>query len=180
VTELPDDVRLEGTGFVIRRLVAADADELRELRSDPEVRRWSDPRELTLDEARTEIDTAAAAWSAGAAAHLAIAAADESFLGTIGLPLYGERRASVGYDLLPSARGRGVATGAVRLVTDWAFEQFPELVRLELWAIVGNEASERVAERAGFQREGVFRSRLPFGSELRDVVVFSRLRGDSS
>jgi len=34
------------------------------------------------------------------------------------------------------------------------------------------------AERTGFHREGVFRSRLPFGDELRDVVVFSRLRSD--
>jgi ribosomal-protein-alanine N-acetyltransferase len=68
----------------------------------------------------------------------------------------------------------------VRLLTAWAFDRFPDLVRLELWAIVGNGASERVAERAGFEREGVFRSRLPFGSELRDVVVFSRLRDDGS
>jgi RimJ/RimL family protein N-acetyltransferase len=174
------DLRLEGDGFLIRRLAAADAEGLRELRADPDVRRWSDPRELTLDEALAEIEAVTATWSADTPALLAISAPDESFLGTIGLTLYGSRRASVGYDLLPSARGRGIATGAVRLLAAWAFDRFPELVRLELWAIVGNEASERVAERAGFEREGVFRSRLPFGSELRDVVVFSRLRDDGS
>jgi RimJ/RimL family protein N-acetyltransferase len=179
VSGLPD-LRLVGDGFLIRRLAAADAEGLRELRADPEVRRWSDPGELTLAEARAEIETVTAAWSAGTPALLAVAAPDGSFLGTIGLTLYGSRRASVGYDLLPSARGRGIATAAVRLLTAWAFAQFPELVRLELWAIVGNEASARVAERAGFQREGVFRSRLPFGSELRDVVVFSRLRDEGS
>jgi len=51
--------------------------------------------------------------------------------------------------------------------------------RLELWIVPGNVASTQVAKRAGFQREGVFRSRLPFGDELSDVVVFSLLRTDS-
>jgi RimJ/RimL family protein N-acetyltransferase len=178
VPELPDEVRLDGDRFRLRRLLPADADGLHELRADPEVRRWSDPRELTIDEARAEVDAARAAWSEGSSALLAISALDESFLGTIGLHWYGAKRASVGYDLVPSARGRGIATDAVRLLASWAFERFPELVRLELWTAVGNEASERVAERAGFQREGVFRSRLPFGGELRDVTVFSRLRGE--
>ena len=64
------------------------------------------------------------------------------------------------------------------LLSSWAFDVAPELVRLELWIVVGNDASVVVAERAGFQREGVFRSRLPFGSEVRDVIVYSRIRGD--
>ena len=64
------------------------------------------------------------------------------------------------------------------LLSTWAFDVAPELVRLELWIVVGNEASVVVAERAGFQREGVFRSRLPFGSEVRDVIVYSRIRSD--
>jgi [ribosomal protein S5]-alanine N-acetyltransferase len=80
-----------------------------------------------------------------------------------------------------TSRLRRAARGlppALKLLSEWAFTTFHDLVRLELWIIVGNEPSIRVAERAGFQREGVFRSRLPFGRELRDVVAFSLLRSD--
>jgi RimJ/RimL family protein N-acetyltransferase len=163
----------------IRPLAIADAEALSLLRADPDVRRWSDPEELTPLQARAEIEALGRAWADGKMFGFAIANdEDDALLGALSLTTYGPFRASVGYDLLPTARGRGIATRAVRLAADWAFEHFPELVRLELWTAVGNERSERVAERAGFIREGVLRSRLPFGDELRDVTVFSLLRAE--
>jgi RimJ/RimL family protein N-acetyltransferase len=63
-------------------------------------------------------------------------------------------------------------------VTRWAFAVEPELVRMELLTLVGNEASGRVALRAGFAREGVLRSYLPFRGGLVDAVMFARLRDD--
>ena len=57
------------------------------------------------------------------------------------------------YWLAAEARGRGYATKAVRLISDWAFETL-ELERLELYAHPDNTASQRVAERAGYIREG--------------------------
>ena len=66
----------------------------------------------------------------------------------------------------------------MRLVTGWGFGTFESLVRIELWSIVGNEASDAVARRAGFSEEGVLRSRLPMRGEYRDVRCFSLIRGD--
>jgi RimJ/RimL family protein N-acetyltransferase len=86
-------------------------------------------------------------------------------------------RAAVGYWLAPEARGRGVATHAIRLVAQWAFEALG-VARLELTCAPGNHASQRVAERCGFTREGVLRSHLPFKGERRDTVVFSLLAGE--
>jgi RimJ/RimL family protein N-acetyltransferase len=166
-----------GEGVVIRRLAVGDADVLRELRADRDVRRWSDPRGLTVAEARAEIEALDRAWADGAMFAFAIRLEDgDVAVGAISVTSYGPFRASVGYDLLPAVRGRGIATRAVLLSADWVFERFLELVRLELWTAVGNDASERVAERSGFTREGVLRSRLPFAGELRDVTVFSLLR----
>jgi RimJ/RimL family protein N-acetyltransferase len=52
------------------------------------------------------------------------------------------------YVLLPPSRGRGAATTAVRLLTDWALGVgYPEV---GLVTIRGNHSSERVARRAGF------------------------------
>jgi RimJ/RimL family protein N-acetyltransferase len=84
--------------------------------------------------------------------------------------------AAVGYWLAPGARGRGVATHAVRLLARWAFEL--GVARLELTCGPDNLASQRVAERCGFVREGVLRSHLPFKGGRRDTVVFSLLAGD--
>jgi RimJ/RimL family protein N-acetyltransferase len=86
-------------------------------------------------------------------------------------------RAGVGYWLTPQARGRGVATHAVRLMARWAFSDLGT-ARLELTCSPDNVASQRVAERAGFVREGVLRSHLPYKGARRDSVMFSLLPGE--
>jgi RimJ/RimL family protein N-acetyltransferase len=79
----------------------------------------------------------------------------------------------VGYWLLKDARGRGVATRAVRAVVEHAFAN--GIVRVEAHVRVGNTASERVLERAGFQREGVKRKLLRHGGRRVDATIFSRV-----
>jgi RimJ/RimL family protein N-acetyltransferase len=86
-------------------------------------------------------------------------------------------RAAIGYWLAPRARGRGVATHAVRLIARWALEDL-RLSRLELTCGLDNHASQRVAERCGFTREGVLRSHIPFKGGRRDSLVFSLLPGE--
>jgi RimJ/RimL family protein N-acetyltransferase len=86
-------------------------------------------------------------------------------------------RAAVGYWLAPHARGRGVATHAVRLIAQWAFDDVG-IARLELTCGPDNLASQRVAERCGFTREGVLRSHLPFKGRRRDTVLFGLLPGE--
>ena len=83
-------------------------------------------------------------------------------------------RAAVGYWLVARARGRGVATHAVRLIARWAFEQLG-IARLELTCGPDNDPSKRVAQRCGFTREGVLRSHMPFKGGRRDTVMFSLL-----
>ena len=86
--------------------------------------------------------------------------------------------AEVGYWVGADARGRGVATAATRLAGHWAFEAVPELARLQLRAAVENVASNRVAEKAGFTREGVLRAQRynPRLDKRVDFVMWSLLR----
>jgi RimJ/RimL family protein N-acetyltransferase len=86
--------------------------------------------------------------------------------------------AEVGYWVAAEARGRGVATTATRLVSEWAFGAEPRLERLQLRADVRNVASNRVAEKAGFTREGVLRSQrrnIRLGRRT-DFAMWSLLR----
>lgn len=88
------------------------------------------------------------------------------------------RQAEIGYWVGPSARGRGVATAAVRALSAHALTH--GLERLELLTHWENPASQRVALAAGYQREGVRREALPNRNGGRDdLVAFARLAGDS-
>lgn len=82
---------------------------------------------------------------------------------------------AVGYWLAPSGRGRGLATRAVRLITGWARAELG-LIAIGLTCAPDNEASQRVAERAGFVRTGLQPAAHPFRGTLRDSVVYE-LRG---
>jgi GNAT acetyltransferase-like protein len=62
------------------------------------------------------------------------------------------------------------------ILARWAFDDLG-LAQLQITCGPDNLASQRVAERAGFVREGVLRSHLPFKGGRRDTVVFSRLPG---
>lgn len=79
----------------------------------------------------------------------------------------------VGYWLFPQARGRGLATQGVRAVARAVFAS--GLWRLEARVRIGNSASERVLERAGFTREGTKRRYLRHDGERVDATVFSLL-----
>ena len=85
--------------------------------------------------------------------------------------------AELGYIVARAARGRGVATAALDLLTDWALLELG-LQRLELRISVGNTASKRVAERCGYVREGVLRSVYLKRGVREDIEVWSRLASD--
>jgi len=88
-----------------------------------------------------------------------------------------ERRiVEIGYFVLPHARRRGVATTVARLLAEHAFSLGIE--RVAAYVNVGNTASERVAERAGFTREGVVRSMPKPDGRRIDKTLFSLLPSD--
>jgi RimJ/RimL family protein N-acetyltransferase len=104
-------------------------------------------------------------------------AGDGSLLGSIELRMQAEGRAELGYVIAAWARGRGVGTGALRLLARWAFE-VRGLERLEVLVQPGNEASQALAARVGFTREGVLRAHSLVRGERKDMVMMSLLRGE--
>ena len=81
-------------------------------------------------------------------------------------------RASTGYWVGPAFPRQGYAAAALRTLTAWALA-LPEVERLELYVEPANGASRRVAESAGFEREGLLRSWQRIGDDRRDMVVYS-------
>ena len=120
-------------------------------------------------------------WASRLDAELVIADASSGEpLGLISLR-FAERDpglAAVGYWLLAEARGRGAATVALHLIARWAFDALG-VQRLELTTAPDNVASQRVAERVGFTREGLLRGLVQTeANERRDNVLFSLLPAD--
>jgi signal transduction histidine kinase/RimJ/RimL family protein N-acetyltransferase len=175
---LPPDPPLCDEAVLLRLLGPDDAEAIAAACSDPEIARWIPvPVPYTLHDALDFVDGVGDGWATGTELTLAIEErASGALVGMIGLHS-GDApgRASVGYWLAPGARGRGLATRAVRLLATWAFAD-PTLERLELTTLVGNDASGRVALRAGFRREGILRRYLAFRETLVDAVMYATVR----
>jgi RimJ/RimL family protein N-acetyltransferase len=166
--------------FRLEPLTVEHADGMEALAQDPDVQRNTYvPVPPPLGFGRTWAERYEEGRAEGSREGFALVDTDDgSFLGigvAVNLDREG-RQAELGYIVAREARGRGVATEALRLLTEWGFEQ--GLVRLELQINADNEASMRVAERCGYVREGTLRS-VHFKAGTRsDVVVYSRLRSD--
>ncbi|MFI5698067.1 GNAT family N-acetyltransferase [Kribbella sp. NPDC051586] len=98
-------------------------------------------------------------------------------LARVGLGMRGDGTAEVGYWTAPAARGRGVAPEAVWAVCRWAFEA-TDLELIEWRAEIGNEASRRVAQKAGFVMEGQLRKRLVHRGQRVDAWIGSLLKDE--
>jgi RimJ/RimL family protein N-acetyltransferase len=109
----------------------------------------------------------------------AIAGDDGAFLGLALAPTIDEEaaEAELGYIVAAAARGRGVASRALELLTRWAFEQ-RGIQRAYLLIDVDNPASAKVAQRAGYRLEGVMRSTYIKQGRRGDTQLWARLPGD--
>ncbi|CAM3939941.1 GNAT family N-acetyltransferase [Deinococcus frigens] len=81
-------------------------------------------------------------------------------------------RASLGYWLVNSRRGRGLASAALKTLADFGLS-LPDIHRLELYVEPWNAGSWYVAERAGFRREGVLRSWQQVSDGRRGMLMYS-------
>lgn len=139
---------------------------------DPEIPRWT-----AVPSPYTEADARQWLESDEEESFAVVDKQSDELLGSIGVRYLDGGIGEVGYWVKREARGRGVATRALGLVARWALVD-RGLGRFQLRADVANEASQRVAEKAGFVREGVLRSGLAFKGERRDVVMYSLVPDD--
>jgi len=172
-------------GFVsLRPWSAVDADALVRRINDPDIAAFLDlvPQPYTTADAHDWFAIAAEGWRAGTSATFGIHVdALDGAIGGVGVRFLTDLDdgcAEIGYWIGAEARGHGVATAATLAAARWSFDTVPELARLQLRADVDNLASNRVAEKAGFTREGVLRAQR-YNARLgrrTDFVMWSLLR----
>jgi ribosomal-protein-alanine N-acetyltransferase len=81
------------------------------------------------------------------------------------------------WNLHPRYRHQGFATQAACLLVNHLFDSTP-VERVQATVVVGNEASCRVAERAGMQREGIYRKVIFLHGRYVDTHLYSIVRED--
>jgi RimJ/RimL family protein N-acetyltransferase len=151
--------------------------------NDPTIAEFLDllPSPYTEDDARVYIAHCREGWADGTMTNFAIASESGDAIGSIGVrwlePDQGV--AEVGYWVAPEARGNGVCTRALRLVSSWVLQDCG-MERLQLRADELNPASRKVAENAGFTQEGILRSSRfnPRRGRRVDFVMYSLLRDE--
>ncbi|MCO5974153.1 GNAT family N-acetyltransferase [Actinoallomurus soli] len=170
-------VLLETQRLLLRPFEEGDTADVLAASRDPEILRW-------MPWAPAQTAETALAWCVSHAhvdptlgVNFAIVAGDR-FAGTVGLGRtdWADGRVEVGYWIAPWARRKGYAVEATRAAAAYAFEK--GLHRVELLAAVGNLASQGVAAKAGFTREGVLRQAMVIPAGRVDAVLFSLLESE--
>ncbi|MFI6351320.1 GNAT family N-acetyltransferase [Streptomyces sp. NPDC050743] len=169
-----------GDGLLLRPWQAKDAPAVYAAFQDPLMHQWHIRSADSEEEVAGWIAQWQTCWKEESEAQWAVVDADsDELLGRVALRqiLLGDGCAEVAYWTVARARGRGVAVRATTTLSRWAFEEIG-LHRLELSHATANEASCRVAEKAGFAAEGTKRSALLHRDGWHDMHLHARVRGD--
>jgi RimJ/RimL family protein N-acetyltransferase len=173
---------IDGAGVRLRNYRLEDLDDLVTAFGDDALQRFMPllPRPFTRAQGEWYIrEVAADAFTQGGSAY-AIADPDtDRILGGISVNAVQASRGQgeIGYWVGPWARRRGIATAAVRALSEHAFAH--GFARLELLTHWENPASQRVALAAGYRREGVRRGVLPGrGGGHDDLIAYARIATD--
>jgi len=125
-------------------------------------------------------ETSALQWINGELgdAHRFLILYENEIVGSCGLNQLDDlnKRANLGYWVRSDVTRRGIATNATLLLATHGFAV--GLERLEIFMSTRNQASRRVAEKAGAQFEGTARRRLLLGGEFHDAYIYSLLPSD--
>jgi RimJ/RimL family protein N-acetyltransferase len=177
-------VTLSDGDVVLRPWDRADAAFMYEASTDPAIERFNGPAPASLAEAVSVIERIEESWRSfetsgnpTGAAFAIVDAASGQPVGMCGVDDWSSTNvAQFGYWLAAGARGRGLATRAVTLMTTWLFGLGAARVFVTIES--ENTASAAVARRAGFAFEGTLRGYGVWRGDRKDVDVFAVLPAD--
>jgi ribosomal-protein-alanine N-acetyltransferase len=165
----------------LRAVVPADGAAFHALMSIPEITRYSNwPDSPTEEQANASIRNMSELFSAGDGCSWIIEdLSSQAFIGAIRFNYFQKawKVGGVGYEAHPGYWGRGLMTEALCAVVACGHDFF-ELNRIEAWTLMGNGASDRVLEKAGFRFEGIFRQKGYFKGAFHDFRMFGRIADD--
>jgi len=172
---------LETPRLVLRQIFPEDLPAMFRIQSDPEVARYfGRPADTTPEETQKRLECIITGVRECTSIRWALTPRDSGELvGSGGFWRWDKahRWAEIGYELLPSHRGKGLMPEALAAMIRFGFERM-ELHRVEANIDPGNVASRRVLEKLGFVCEGVKRENWFHEGKFTDTPHYGLLRAD--
>lgn len=162
-------------------LVASDADALVECFADADLRRWLPlPNPYTREVAETWCtETSEELRASGRGLVVAIRSSSTELVGSLDAKRvdWRARTLELSYWTAPAHRRQGIMTASVRTLATW-FITTLAFQRVELRIAPENAASQAVADRSGFTREGTARNAGFTDAGRTDLVIHSLIPED--
>ena len=175
----PQPVLSAPGGLLLRPWEPSDATVFLAAYRDPDIRHWHTRQPASEDDVRAWFGRYRRDWAQEKGAHWAVTRPGHAVLGRIAMGRMNldDGVAECAYWVLPAARGAGVASRALTAVSVWALGE-TGFHRLQVEHSTRNEASCRVAGKAGFLLEGTERSAAVHSDGRHDMHLHARIRGD--
>ncbi|KAL7939977.1 acyl-CoA N-acyltransferase [Trichoderma barbatum] len=178
--KMPPAPILKLKSCLVRAYDEGDVKSLARAANNPKISRWmrnTFPQPYTTDDAKKWISIAN---YASPMRDFAICQLDGSVvIGGIGLKARDDihyRTMEIGYWLSEDRWHQGIATEVVIAFSDWAFENFKQLLRLEAEVLEGNVGSCRVLEKAGFVFEARQKNAVEKMGAVMDTFIYCKFR----
>nr|WP_221377165.1 GNAT family N-acetyltransferase [Actinoplanes polyasparticus] len=174
------DVVLRTRRLVLRALLDEDVDAIVAAVSDPLTQRWLPlPDPYSREDAMSWVREQAPAVRTGGRGLIRAIDWDGALAGVIDLKRtdWRHRETEIGYWAAPTFRGQGVMSEATVALSRWVLTE-AAFERVVLRIATGNQASTRVAEKAGFTYEGTARNAGIVHAGRLDLTIYSLIPDD--
>jgi RimJ/RimL family protein N-acetyltransferase len=174
-----EPVTLTTARLLLRAVGPQDTEAVYEAAQDPDIQRWTTIPSPYLPEHAQGFthQLAPDGWTDASMFTFGVFLPEGDLVGMLALTMRSLGMAEIGFWTAKQHRGNGYITEAARAASHWAFTQL-SVDRVEWRAEVGNTASRKAAERAGFTLEGTLRSAINNKGVRRDCWVGSLLPSD--
>jgi ribosomal-protein-alanine N-acetyltransferase len=172
-------MELKGTNFSLREWRIDDAELLQKHADNPNVYAFlmdRFPHPYTMDDAVSWVNL----MLRQKPVVTFVIAVDDKLAGVIGLELRDDiysKAPLLGYWLGEEFWGRGIATEAIKLMTNYAFSTL-DIVRIQAGVLSNNHRSMRVLEKAGYINEGVLKNNISKNGLILDEWIYGMVKAD--
>ena len=103
-----------------------------------------------------------------------------NYVGNISLVMGSDvnrQSAEIGYFIGEPFWNKGIATQAVNLITEFGFKEL-KIIRIHTGIFDYNKSSQRVLEKCGFTKEGVFQKAISKSGKIYDEIRYAKIKND--
>ena len=170
---------IKGKEISLRHVHASELEQLIELINNSELK-GEHARSLLKSPASLKREFELNSFSTENNEMLVIVNQEDHILGVIShfLTFHYSSARELGFSVFAQAnRKKGIATEAVSILTQYLFENYP-INRIQICMPTEHKASEKVAIKCGYTKEGVLRGSVFVRGQFLDTYIYSILRSE--